>query len=484
MTRKLKLTDIDTLNIESNYLEENNISDSGIEKSIHFHNYISVGLAVLVHRDDLNEYKNSNGNKKYSILKGSYTRGRLGNKVQAKLLKQGFIEPVTINGSDCYKFIKNTEPLNVGRVMLAVSVTSNPSVRSDRDYFKEDLRLKSRSKNVVHADSADKSGSADELSEQGISDTVDKLVDKFSNDDTRLMDIIADKMAAILEDNKSKYKYSTENPDPKFFKAQNIYGNYFLIRGGEQKNITKDAFEQAKKILDTTGRLLILGDSGSGKSELAYMLAEYYTGVPMAYETAGDYEHVSAGIIDGRTLWRQSGGKNYGELGAFVNHIIQENKRNPDNINKKYVFIRDEIQSSDIKLLLGNVWNSFNNVAGKSAILPENLLIIFTACRNRDFCIDEQVLRRIEGIELDYIHSKNVKLSARLLDSVSTNKLKIAEEVLELISKINTAENYQVLSVADFFSIINYRRLSSSIKIDNLDYGKHDFERLGEYYDN
>ena len=484
MAKKLKLTTKDILNIELEYIEENSIPDSEIGNTVHFYNYYSRGLAVLVSIDGTDKYKTKQGNKMYSILKGSYTAKQLGNDMQAYLVANDFIEPVTIHGNECYKFIKNSPPLTVGNVMLAISVANNPSPKCYMSYFSEDLRLKSSGKNAVHADNADQSNLADELSEQGISDTLDKIVDKFKDGNTGLMDMMADKIAAIIEDNKSKYKYNTENPDPKFFKAQNIYGNYSLIRGGEQKDITKDAFEQAKEILDTTGRIVILGDSGSGKSEMAYMLAEYYTGIPMAYETAGDYERVSAGIIDGRTLWKQSGGKNYGELGAFVNHIIQENKRNPDNINKKYVFIRDEIQSSDIKLLLGNIWNSFNNVAGKSAILPENILIVFTACRNRDFCIDEQVLRRIGGIELDYIRKENVKLSARLLNSVNVNKVKVAEEVLGLISKINTAENYQVLSVADFFSIVNHRKLASSIKIDNLDYGKSDFEKLGEYYDN
>ena len=484
MARKLKLTTKDILNIELEYIEENGIPDDEIGNTVHFYNYYSRGLAVLVSIDNIDAYISKQGNRQYSILKGSYTAKRFNNRVQIYLLENNIIEPVVRHGNECYRFIKNSPPLPVGSVMLAISVANNPSPKSYMSYFSEDMRLKSSGKNAVHADEADQSNLADELSEQGINNTLDKIVDKFKDDNTGLMNMMASRVAAINEDNKSIYKYNHENPDPKFFKAKNIYGNYSLIRGGEQKDIAKDAFEQAKEILDTTGRIVILGDSGSGKSELAYMLAEYYTGVPIAYETTGDYEHVSAGIIDGRTLWKQSGGKNYGELGAFVNHIIQANKNNPDNINKKYVFIRDEIQCSDIKLLLGNVWNSFNDVAGKSAILPENLLIVFTACRNRDFCIDEQVLRRIGGIELDYIRKENIKLSAKLLNNVDINKANIAREVLDLISKINTAENYQVLGVADFFSIVNYRKLASSVKINNLEYGKSDFEKLGVYYDN
>ena len=484
MARKLKLTTKDILNIELEYIEEYSIPDDEIGNTVHFYNYYSKGLAVLVSIDNVDAYVSKQGNRQYSILKGSYTTKRFNNRIQAYLLENNIIEPVVVHGNECYKFIKNSPPLPVGNVMLAISVANNPSPKSYMSYFAEDMRLKASGKNAVHADEADQSNFADELSEQGITDTLDKIVDKFKDDNTGLMNMMASRVAAINEDNKSKYKFKTENPDAKFFKAKNIYGNYSLIRGGEQKDIYKDAFEQAKEILDTTGRIVILGDSGSGKTELAYMLAEYYTGVPIAYETAGDYERVSAGIIDGKTLWKQSGGKNYGELGAFVNHIIQENKNNPDNVNKKYVFIRDEIQCSDIKLLLGNVWNSFNNVAGKSAILPENLLIVFTACRNRDFCIDEQVLRRIGGIELDYIRKENIKLSAKLLNNVDVNKANIAGEVLELISNVNTAENFQVLSVADFFSIVNYRKLTSSVKVDNLEYGKSDFEKLGGYYDN
>ena len=48
MKRNLLLSTRDILAIELNYIRENNISDSEIGNIVHFYEYYSAGMAVLV----------------------------------------------------------------------------------------------------------------------------------------------------------------------------------------------------------------------------------------------------------------------------------------------------------------------------------------------------------------------------------------------------------------------------------------------------
>ena len=456
MKRNLLLSTRDILAIELNYIRENNISDSEIGNIVHFYEYYSAGMAVLVSRDDSDDFFSQQKNRKYVILKGSFARV-LNNKVQAALAKEKIIESVKIDNKDYYKFIKNSVPLSMGNVMCALTVTNNPSPKPQTNYFAEDKRLQLKN------DLSDKI-IADGLSEKGFNIVVEKILNSVTNKDTKIIDLLINRMQELKEKKKHEYKYT--NYDSHFTTAD-IYSSDVLVKA---RNKLKDA-----------KRLLILGNSGDGKTQLAYFLAHEITGgEPIGIPQKNEPENYNRICIEnagnGYTLWEEDDTKEtMGKLRLFVEHIEQ------NNITQDCCFICNEIQVSDLRFLVGGrIFEAFNNCE-HCTLLPDNLYIIFTGCKDRDFGIDNQVLERIPSVEIPYIQENSYEVKGKILKAFKGKSEETTKEIIDNVGKINSAEECQIVSTRKLIDIINGKKVNLHTESILSEDGKKAYKKLETY---
>lgn len=452
MAKKLKISTEDMLNIELNYMKENNIEKVQIGNEIHFYNYCTEGLAVLVSIDDNNEYITAQGNRKYAILKGSYTARRMNNKVQLNLLNKGIIEPVEINGSKCYRFVKTSEVLSTSSVMLALTVSANPSV--GKYNFTEDKRLCINLKEAEHAQQSDSSKEskeaavADGLTDEATKELFNNFIKAFMEEDSPVMEAFEKKIYEVQQAKayRQKHTYHVKSFDGKF----------------ETVDIYKDSLlKEAKEILERTGRLLIVGDTGSGKSELAYKLIADITGEKVGISgVEADYYRVCiANARDGESFWCEDDNKStLGKLRLFAEHIRK------NNITEPCVFVGNEIQASDFGALIGNrLFERFNSPERiDESLIPSNLYIIFTGCDHRDLGIDNQVYGRVGHVKLEYLAdgtgSGEVD-AVKIIKNLGGKNPKRAIEIVNLVSEINAKEKEY-----NYAAVISTRELIKKLK--------------------
>ena len=459
-----KLTTRDIISIELDYIDRSSILDRDIGIKVHFYNYFTPGLAVLVSLDDNTEYLTNQGRRKYVILKGSYPKKWMNNKTQNNLLKLGILGIVEENGNKVLKFIKDSHPLTTGDVMTALTVSANPSPKPN--YFLEDKRLCSNRvylNSVEHSQESDQSQQsllADGFSEDGFNIILDKLMQNLIQDNSPLMTKLVDKTLDAQYKRNLKYKfkpYSTEEIKNQTF---NIYNENLI--------------NEALKILGEDHKLLIVGESGSGKSRLATLLAQQLTGKIIDSESVdGRYQHIWIKNVDGEMLWYTGQDSTlFGNLNIFINHINNEVKENPSNVNQKYVFILNEIQRTDLGAISGNLFESWSSGVMPDDI-PKNLYIICTACSNSDFELDEQIFQRFGHIELNYLRKENPDMIFRLCKAIAENSIFESrfEECSDIISKcqeLNDIEDYQVINMRHLFAMLNNRVIKNPINKEDL----------------
>lgn len=330
--------------------------------------------------------------------------------------------------------------------------------------------------------SASKSNTADvakELSEEGVNKVVNEFIERLKTDDD-ILDLISSRTEQLIaeRDEKKKWEYKVIEYN-KEFNTLDIYND--------------EQIEQALSILENSHRLLISGDTGSGKSELANYIAHIITGENISSREntgslSGAIQYDRVCITSARSgvsivCGDDAGDVKAGDLAKFIKHI------NDTNNSDKCVFICNEVQAADFGWLIGGkLWEQLNNTGIPSeTVLPSNLYLIFTGCKNRDFGIDRQITERVKTICIDYISEKNTemleKINRNIIEKtspVTANKLKSA---LNLIAKINDNEGYSFISFRVFKhiseNIINGKVMNDSdIKEINVSIAKQTSKEL------
>lgn len=468
------LTTKDILDIEFDYIKRQSLKDSDIGISVHFYTYYSPGLAVLFSADT-DEYRTYQGKRKYRILKGSYPRKYLDTDIQKEMLRDGTLQVVIENNKKVLKFANDSKPLTTGDVMNALTVSSSPSPKDN--YFLEDLRL-CRNSTILHrvehantSDQSDKSDQSDQsdqskqalladgLSEDGFNILLNKMMQNMLQDNSELMTKLVDKTIEAQYKKNLQYKYSQY---PVNIKNENleIYSKLLL--------------NKATSVLKQDHKLLIVGESGSGKSRLAALLAQKLTNKIIDSESSdGRYQHIWIKNVDGEMLWYTGQDSTvFGNLNIFINHINDEIKRDPNNINQNYVFILNEIQRTDIGAISGNLFESWSSGTLPDDI-PNNLYIICTACSNSDFELDEQIFQRFGHVELDYLRKENPDMTFNLCKIIEENPLFMlqCERCSDIIAKcqeLNDVEEYQVINMRHLFAMLNKKPIKNPINKKDL----------------
>ena len=304
---------------------------------------------------------------------------------------------------------------------------------------------------------------ADALTEEGIEKVVDAFAELILTSKTEVVDLIAKVTADRQREALWKYDYTT-------------YSGKFTTL-----DLYKDSeVAEAKRLLLNTNRALILGNTGDGKTELAYLLIKELTcediGKPVSETDKGNYYRVCvASARDGESLTAEN--NNYvGKLTRFIKHIRD------NNITEPCIFLGNEIQASDFNYLLGDsLFENFNN-SGISTLLPSNLYLIFTGCKDRDFGVDSQITQRVGTVELDYISESNKEVHDKILCNFND---KNTESILKLVEKINSREDYPVIPMRQFINIINGNEWRIAVDESMISLSsKRDLEELRKYYGN
>lgn len=329
-----------------------------------------------------------------------------------------------------------------------------------------------RSTNTESAESSYKSHDsatalvADALTEEGVEKVVDAFTELILTSKTEVIDLIAKVTVERQRENLWKYDYTTYS------------GKFTTLDLYRQSDL-----EKSRVALKDTNRVLILGCTGDGKTELAYLLAEEVTGQaigkPLSETDKGNYCRICvASARDGECLTAEN--NNYvGKLERFKKYIKD------NNITEPCVFIANEIQASDFNYLLGDsLFENFNN-SGRSTLLPSNLYLIFTGCKDRDFGIDSQVTQRVSTVELSYISESNTEVHNKILNALHDKDVNKVENILKLVERVNTKEEYPVIPMRQFLNIINGKKWSIAVDESMLSLSsKRDLEELRKYYGN
>lgn len=412
--------------------------------------------------------KNKNGIKQYKTLPGAISlqknisttyKIRFKDSV-AHLLKGGEYDnakPKTVTVKSFTGNIANKE------YMSRIPHSAKKKSPTDFVEWARNAQLAKEADHSFNSDISDQAKQAllaDGLSEDGFNIILDKLMKNLIQDNSPLMTKLVDKTIDAQYKRNLKYKfkpYSTEEIKNQTF---NIYNENLI--------------NEALKILGEDHKLLIVGESGSGKSRLATLLAQQLTGKIIDSESVdGRYQHIWIKNVDGEMLWYTGQDSTlFGNLNIFINHINNEVKENPSNVNQKYVFILNEIQRTDLGAISGNLFESWSSGVMPDDI-PKNLYIICTACSNSDFELDEQIFQRFGHIELNYLRKENPDMIFRLCKAIAENPIFESrfEECSDIISKcqeLNDMEDYQVINMRHLFAMLNNRVIKNPINKEDL----------------
>lgn len=278
---------------------------------------------------------------------------------------------------------------------------------------------------------------AKSLDDEGIQQVTDEFIKKILNERQDVIDEIESRIEKHRKETEEQEKWKYEP----------------LTHDGESttKDIySSDVLAQAKEILDRTHRLLIMGNTGDGKTELAKLLAHEYT-----QETiSNNGEFVRTCITSARDADSLVGEglKRYGLLDRFCKYIRD------NNITEPCVLICNEVQASDFGYLVGaDLWDEhWNRSEEPASCLPDNLYIILTGCTDRDFGIDTQITGRVESVEVKYVSKDNIEKHNKIIGAFGQEH----EEKLRLAEEINDYEGYQVISFRNLLRLINGEKMS------------------------
>lgn len=403
--------------------------------------------------------KNKSGIKQYKTLPGAISLQKnisTAYKIKFKdcvayLLKGGDydkVKPRTITVKSFTGNIANKEYLS------KIHHTAKKMSTNDFVEWARNAQLAKEAEHSQESDQAQQSILADGLSDTGFNIILDKLIHNLIQDNSPLMNKLVDKTINAQYERNLKYKFKPYN-------TEKIKNRTFEIYNPE-------LIKEASKILDEDHKLLIIGESGSGKSRLATCLAQRLTGKIIDSESVdGRYQHVWIKNVDGEMLWYTGQDSNiFGNLNVFVNHIEKEN-----NPNQKYVFILNEIQRTDLGAISGNLFESWSSGLIPDDI-PDNLYIIFTACSNSDFELDDQIFQRIRYVELDYLRSDNKDLITNLTAILYSNLFNLevgkCTDIISLSQELNDIEEYQVINMRHLFAMFNGRTIKNPINKEDL----------------
>ncbi len=324
-------------------------------------------------------------------------------------------------------------------------IKDNASVVKEADHAKE-------SDSSKQSEEADVANVASGLTEEGSNELFNKFMDSLMEEDSLVMGALAKKTYEIqkAEEKREKHTYKFNSSYGGNFTTVDIYNDSLL--------------EKANDILNRSGRLLIIGETGSGKSELAYKLISEITGepigVPTGSDTVANYNRVCiANARNGYSFWYEDDSHaTIGKLKLFVEHIRK------NNITEPCVFVGNEIQSSDFGYLMGDaLFDAFNTPARvDEELLPSNLYIVFIGCNNRNFGIDDQVYGRVEHVRLEYLAggtSEGEVIASKIIKNLGGDNLERAKQIVNIVSKINSNEKDN-----NFAAVISTRELIKKLK--------------------
>ena len=337
------------------------------------------------------------------------------------------------------------------------SLVSGESIKSDDSTNAESAESSYKSHDAATA------LVADALTEEGVEKVVDAFTELILTSKTEVIDLIAKVTADRQREALWEYDYTTYS------------GKFTTLDLYKDSEVT-----EAKRLLLNTGRTLVLGNTGDGKTELTYLLTKELIGEdigkPVSENDKGNYYRVCvASARDGESLTAEN--NNYiGKLEKFKKHIKD------NNITEPCVFICNEIQASDFNYLLGDsLFENFNN-SGRSTLLPSNLYLIFTGCKDRDFGVDSQITQRVGTVEIDYISENNKEVHDKILHNFND---KNTESILKLVERINSREDYPVIPMRQFINIINGNEWRIAVDESMISLSsKRDLEELRRYYGN
>lgn len=404
---------------------------------------------------------NKNGIKIYKMLPGGFSAQKnvrtaykmiFSDKVAYLLRDNEFDEPrpITVTVKSVTGNIANRE------YMTKINhVRKMESTESYVEYAKK----------AMHSEQSDNAILADGLSDTGFNIVVDKFVQSLTNDNANIMDIIAEKIMEKRMKDINSYRYQTYSGG---YSIKDIYSNEII--------------HKASNILAKYKRLLIMGNTGDGKTSLAYMLAHNLTGEDIGEPVDGNvdtnyYRICVAGAGDGNQLWSVDSTEEYaGKLKLFVEHIKKE------NITEPCVFICNEIQVSDFRYLVGNnLFEDFNKPK-RTELLPSNLYLIFTGCNDSDFGIDEQITQRVPYVELTGLRRENEDVMAKLCIVFPEQS---SGQIIKTVADINSIEDYNVISTRYLLQMLRGEKPRLDIKEGMIsDKSKQLLNKLRDFYDN
>lgn len=404
----------------------------------------------------------TNGKNLYRMLPGGFS------------LQSGINTLYRINFTDIAPYLLCGNEYNVPRTITTTvkSVTGNVANKEYMSKINHVNKMKDTASYVEYAKEAECSEQssnailADGLSDKGFNIVVDKFIDSITCKNTQILDLITKKL--LEKQRKENHIYKCQRSYTGGYKIKDIYNN--------------ETVDQAMKILKNHHRILIMGNTGDGKTSLAYMLANKLTkediGEPTDAMTNNNYYRICiASAGDGNTLWElDDSAKNLGKLRLFVEHIRSK------KITQPCVFICNEIQVSDLRYLIGsNLFEEFSN-SKKSAILPENLYLIFTGCVDSDFGIDAQVTQRVTPVMIKGIREKDTEVRGKLAAAFKNSNNDI---IFDTSAEINSIEGYSVITMRKLIQMLKEEKPNLAVDMDSLsNKSKKLLERLREYYDN
>lgn len=229
---------------------------------------------------------------------------------------------------------------------------------------------------------------------------------------------------------------------------------------------TKDIYSE-KVLNDAMNNLAdyhvtaIIGHTGDGKTQLAYLLAYSLTKEPINSDDEGNHEHIcvcNASQV-GR-IYTATGEEKPYILNRFIKYIKD------NNIKEDCVFICNEIQRVDIASLLGGLFDKFTDNGQSFIEEVPNLYLIFTGCIDSDFGIDDQSVQRLHRVNIGYISKNNTDRHNKIIKEYA-NYTSI-EKTLELVEKINDTEEYPVISMRLFKRLLNKENIVNDVNEDTL----------------
>ena len=322
---------------------------------------------------------------------------------------------------------------------------------SDTSMISADSLESDKAEKSYDSHNASTANIADGLTDNAIEKVVESFTDSIVNGDKKeILDAIEQKIFEKQQERREKEKWSYPvSVYTHEFESLDVYRN--------------ETLENADRHLTNSHRLLIIGSTGDGKTELAYYMAHKLTGENIGANRDSSYfNRICIGSArDARPIYTEKDSEYIGKLNRFIRHIKD------NDITEPCVFICNEIQASDMGYILGeNLWEEFNN-SGISEILPDNLYLIFTGCKDRDFGIDSQILQRIPSVEIGYISSNFEDKHEKMLkafDGVNDNLI----DILKLVEDINDTEGYPIISMRKFKDILTGKPFDLGINDESI----------------